>query len=299
MTSRQRIGGAPISWGISEVDDWGVQLPVDRVLGEMAEVGYTATEIGPDGFLPPDPAGKASALAAHGLRAIGSFLPVVLHRDDTDPMPRVLRELDAFQATGADTLILAAVTGEQGYDVDKTPLTQQEWDRLLAHLDWITDVAAARGVTTSLHPHVGTVVETKDEVDYLLDGSTVPMCFDTGHLMIGGYDPVEFAQKHAARVGHVHLKDVAVAGMRRIQDGEISYFDCIAAEELYRPLGEGDVDIRAIVSSLVSAGYAGWYVLEQDKVLRGDAPPDGAGPVLDARSSVAALIAIFDGLGDD
>ncbi|MEZ3161168.1 sugar phosphate isomerase/epimerase [Microbacterium sp. BWT-B31] len=295
MSTSAKIAGAPISWGISEVPDWGVQLSPERVLSEMRELGLAATEIGPDGFLPPAPADKARTLADYDLTAVGSFVPVVMHRDDVDPLPRILRELDDYEAAGADILIVCAVTGEDGYDTTREPMSDAQWSTLLSNLDRIAEAARARGVTAALHPHVGSMVETAEDVDRVLADSSVPFCFDTGHLMIGGTDPVAFARDNAARIAHTHLKDVAIAGMQQVKDGEITYFDAIVADSLYRPLGQGDVDVRAIVKSLIDSGYTGWFVLEQDKVVT-EAPAEGEGPVADARQSVTFLRGVLDEL---
>lgn len=280
-----RIATAPISWGVSEVEGWGVQLPPERVLTEMRELGFDATELGAEGFLPPAPEDKARVLAEYGLTAIGSFVPVVAHQADVDPLPRVEQELRDYAASGADVLVLATVTGATGYDDTREPLAPEQWTTLLGNLERIREVAAAQGVTAVLHPHVGTVVETAEDIEAVLAGSTIPFCFDTGHLMIGGTDPVRFAAEHADRIAYMHLKDVSLEGMRRVKGGEISYFDAIVEDILYRPVGDGDVDVRAILSSLVDSGFDGWIVLEQDKVVRED-PAAGEGPILDARASV-------------
>jgi inosose dehydratase len=282
-----RIAGAPISWGVSEVPGWGVQMAPERVLAEMRELGFAATELGPDGFLPEAPAAKAAELARFDLAAVGSFVPVVLHRENADLMPAIERVLDDYDASGAQVLVLAAVTGEDGYD-DRAETTDDEWMLLFANLDRVRARAAERGYSAVLHPHVGTVVETKDDVDRVLAGSTIGFCFDTGHLMIGGTDPVAFAVKHADRIEHAHLKDVSRAGIERVRSGEISYYDAIVADSLYRPLGQGDIDLRAILAALDAAGYDGWFVLEQDQVLA-DEPAAGAGPISDARASVDFL----------
>ncbi len=295
MTYTARIAGAPISWGVSEVPGWGVQLAPERVLAEMRELGLTATEFGPDGFLPEAPAAKAEELARFGLTAVGSFVPAVLHREYAELLPAIHRVLDDYAAAGCEVLVLAAVTGDDGYDATRPELTDDEWATLFANLDLIGTEAAARGVTAVLHPHVGTVVATRGDVDRVLAGSSIPFCFDTGHLMIGGTDPVEFAAKHADRIAHAHLKDVSLDGIGRVARGELSYYDAIVAESLYRPLGQGDVDIRAIVRSLALAGYAGWFVLEQDKVLAAE-PAPGEGPIADARASVAFLLGVLDGI---
>ncbi|RZT66475.1 inosose dehydratase [Microcella alkaliphila] len=295
MTTPAKIAGAPISWGISEVADWGVQLAPDRVLSEMRALGLAATEIGPDGFLPPSPEAKAKTLAAYDLTAVGSFVPVVMHQEDTDPLPRILRELDDYAAAGADILIVCAVTGLDGYDTTREAMTDRQWTTLLNNLDKIAEAASARGVTAALHPHVGSMVETAEDVTRVVNDASIPFCFDTGHLMIGGTDPVAFAKEHAARIAHTHLKDVAIAGMQRVKDGEISYFEAIVADSLYRPLGQGDVDVRAIVKSLIDSGYTGWFVLEQDKVVTA-MPAEGEGPISDARQSVTFLRGVLDEL---
>ncbi len=280
-----RVAGAPISWGVCEVPGWGHQLAPARVLAEMREVGLAATEFGPDGFLPADPRRKAAELSGYGLAAVGGFVPVVLHERDHDPLPAVDRELDGFVAAGAGVLVLAAASGQDGYD-SRPDLDDGAWRTLLGNLDRLVDLARDRGVTAVLHPHVGTMVEGREEVDRVLVGSSVPLCLDTGHLLIGGTDPVALAEAVPDRVAHTHLKDVDVALAERVRAGEVSYTDAVR-DGLYRPLGQGDIDMAALVGVLEGHGYQGWYVLEQDTVLTGE--PAGEGPVTDVRVSVAHL----------
>ncbi|HZG90158.1 MAG TPA: sugar phosphate isomerase/epimerase [Pseudonocardia sp.] len=280
-----RVAGAPISWGVCEVPGWGHQLAPERVLAEMREVGLAATEFGPDGFLPADPQQKATTLGGYGLAAVGGFVPVLLHDRDHDPLPGVGRELDGFVAAGAGVLVLAAASGRHGYD-SRPDLDDDAWRTLLGNLDRLADLARDRGVTAVLHPHVGTVVEGREEVERVLAGSAVPLCLDTGHLLIGGTDPVELAESVPDRVAHTHLKDVDVALAERVRAGEIGYTDAVRAG-MYRPLGRGDIDLAGLVGVLEGHGYRGWYVLEQDTVLTGE--PAGEGPVTDVRASVAHL----------
>jgi len=269
-----RVAGAPISWGVCEVPGWGHQLDAGRVLSEMREVGLRATEFGPDGFLPDDPAAKAATLAEHGLAAVGGFVPVVLHEVGHDPLPAVDRALDGFLAAGAGVLVLAAASGTDGYDA-RPELDAADWERLLGNLDRLADHAAGRGVRACLHPHVGTMVETADDVSRVLDGSLVPLCLDTGHLLIGGSDPAALAAQATDRIVHAHLKDVDRAWAERVQSGRTTYTEAVAAG-MYRPLGKGDVDIAAIVTTLERSGYDGWYVMEQDTVLGSEADGDRA-----------------------
>ncbi|MFI7444336.1 TIM barrel protein [Nonomuraea indica] len=261
-----RLAGAPISWGVCEVPGWGHQLPPERVLGEMRELGLTATELGPEGFLTP------ALIASYGMRAVGAFVPVVLHDPGHDPLPRI--------PPVEGMLVLAAATGRDGYD-ERPDLDETGWATLLANLDRI---AAEHGPGVALHPHVGTMVETRDEVSRVLDGSTVPLCLDTGHLLIGGTDPAELVRRAAGRVSHVHLKDVDARLAARVSSGELTYTQAVRAG-VYRPLGQGDVDIAGIVAGLDASGYRGWYVMEQDVVLAGP----GDRPADDVRRSLAYL----------
>lgn len=280
-----RIAAAPISWGVCEVPDWGFQLDPDRVLTEMAGLGLVATELGPEGFLPADPREAAELLAAHGMRAVGGFVPVVLFDNAHDPLPDVERALRHFTAAGATSLVLAAATGREGYD-DRPVLDETEWKTLLSNLDRLRDAAAERGIEATLHPHVGTTVERPEEVDRVLDGSSIGLTLDTGHLLVGGADPVRLVRSATERIRHVHLKDVDAAVAARVRDGGLTYHEGVR-QGLYRPLGAGDVDVAAIVTTLEQAGYDGWYVMEQDTVL--DAAPVGEGPLADVRAGLDFL----------
>jgi inosose dehydratase len=285
-----RVAGAPISWGVCEVPDWGYQLPLDRVLADMRAVGLTATEFGPDGYLPTDPRQRSRLLAEYGLTAAGGFVPVVLHDPAVDVIAEVDRALDAF-AGGHPVLVLAAATGRYGYDA-RPDLDADGWSTLLSNLDRAAARAAERGLMATLHPHVGTMVEKTDEVRRVLDGSAIALCLDTGHLLIGGTDPAELARAAARRIGHVHLKDVTASVARNVASGEISFTRGVASG-LFRPLGQGDVDVAGVVAALEAADYRGWYVLEQDTMLAG--PPADEGPVRAVRESLYYLRGLFGG----
>jgi inosose dehydratase len=304
MTIADRLAGAPIYWGVCEVAGWGWQLDAATVLSQMQELGLVATEFGPDGFLPDDPQDRAKLLADKGLFAVGGFVPVVLHDPGVDPVPAIHRTLAGFRAAGAATLVLAAATGTNGYDA-RPDLDDDSWQVLLRNLDRLALLADTMGITATVHPHVGTMVETGDDIERVLAGSGIGLCLDTGHLLIGGADPVRLAAEHAGRIRHTHLKDVDASWAGRVRSGEVTYTEAVRGG-LYRPLGQGDVDIALIVGSLEQAGYDGWYVLEQDAILTGPAQaeavqpgPSHAGdpsPIADVRASIDHLLAIAEAL---
>lgn len=280
-----KIAGAPISWGVCEVPGWGYQLSPGRVLAEMREAGLSATELGPDGFLPADPAELTALLGEFGLSCVGGFVPVLLHDPEHDPAGDLAGPLESLVAAGAGVVVLAAATGADGYD-ERPVLDENGWETLLSNLDRLAGIVAARGLTAVLHPHVGTMVENRAEVDQVLAGSTIPLCLDTGHLLIGGADPLELTRQVPHRIAHTHLKDVDAALAARVRSGELTYTEAVAAG-MYVPLGAGDVDIAAIITTLQDNGFDGWYVMEQDTILAGE--PTGTGPLADVQASVAFL----------
>ncbi|MBU8818481.1 sugar phosphate isomerase/epimerase [Mycolicibacterium goodii] len=280
-----KIAGAPISWGVCEVPGWGHQLDRDRVLSEMRTAGLAATELGPDGFLPSDTGELTAVLGAHDLSCVGGFVPVVLHDAEHDPAEDLAGPLASLRAANAGVVVLAAATGADGYDSRPT-LTERQWATLLSNLDRLAQIADDAGLLAVLHPHVGTMVETREDVDRVLAGSSVPLCLDTGHLLIGGTDPLELAKAVPHRIKHAHLKDVDAALAARVRAGEVSYTDAVRAG-IYTPLGTGDIDISGIVSVLCDNGFDGWFVMEQDTILDGE--PTDEGPLRDVRTSVAYL----------
>jgi inosose dehydratase len=255
------------------------------VLKEMRDIGLAATELGPEGFLPSEPAAMAHVLSQHGLQAVGGFTPLVLHAPGRDPLPEVDRILDGYVASGATVLVLSADSGLASYDT-RPKLDDDGWDTLLTNLDRVAKLAASRGVQAVLHPHVGTMIETGDEVQQVLDGSWISLCLDTGHLLIGGTDPAELAREAPYRIAHLHLKDVDSTVAAKVQSGRLTYTQAVR-QGMYRPLGTGDVDVPAIVGHLRARGYDGWYTLEQDAILTEE--PKDRGPVEDVATSADYL----------
>lgn len=286
-----KIAGAPISWGVCEVPGWGHQMGPERVLQEMASLGLKATEFGPLGFLPVEAEARARVLNDLHMHATGGFFPVLLHDETHDPLPIVEEELKSYTASGATTLVLAADSGKAGYDEKRAELTAAQWSVVFKNLNAISALADSVGVKAVLHPHVGTIIETHEDVMQVVTGSNISFCLDTGHMVIGGADPVWFSAEHAKRVAHSHLKDVDLTWAKQVQDGSVTYYDAVV-RGMYKPLGQGDVNIRAIVRNLLTQGYDGWFVLEQDNVITSE-PQEGVGPYADAKASVEFLRAVI------
>jgi len=287
-----RIATAPTSWGLCEVPDWGVQLPPERVLPEMRELGFDATEAGPEGYLGTTADEIRSLLEQYELRLIGGFLPLVLHERSAraDALASATRVAEHFRAAGASHLVSAVVV-----DLEWSPrrtLSRDEWHRVFDGLARVDEIAAERGLTHVVHPHWGTLVERRDDVLRVLEDSEARFCLDTGHLALGETDPAELARDAPTRIGHVHLKDIDAALGARLRSGELELVPAVKAG-VFRPLGDGDAPIGATVRALESAGYTGWYVLEQDTSVAWEDPAAGEGPAEDVRRSLDYVLTLL------
>lgn len=287
MKNDLKLAGAPISWGVCEVPGWGEMLSSDRVLREMSAMGLRATELGPVGYLGDEPDAIRSLVGSYGLSIVGGFVPLVLHDKEVwvHTEAEVCRIASRYSKAGAECFVTAVVVDQEW----SSPfvLDDQQWDHLVWALAQVDTICDENGMRQVLHPHVGTLVETATDVERMLATSDVKWCLDTGHLAIGGTDPVAFAATHSDRVGLVHLKDVRMEFSTAVLDRQLSLLDA-TRKGFFCPLGQGDVPVAATVKELLNRGYDGWFVLEQDMTI--DSPADQARAVDGVAASLAHLV---------
>jgi inosose dehydratase len=270
---------------VCEVPDWGFQMEPDLVLSQMSALGLGATEAGPPGFLPADTFAAKTLLQRHALRMIGGFVTAVLHRPErrATELASVERQASWLAALGGEVLVLAAATGRTGYSASDE-VGDDGWAALFAALDVVAATAARHRLTLAVHPHFGTVIERRAHVERFLAGCAHGLCLDTGHLALGGADPVEIARRAGGRIRHVHLKDVDATLGPSVTDRSLDYAPAVR-RGLYCALGEGSARIADVLALLRGTGYDGWYVLEQDVML--DRAPSGVPPWIEASVAFA------------
>lgn len=294
MTFLTRIAGAPITWGVDGSPGWGHLMDPERVLAEMQQVGLSATELGPDGYLPGDPDELRALLDRFGHALIGGFVPAVLYRPEwaSENLAYVDRAAATLARTGASVMVLGPDSHHPGYD-RQIDLTEAEWETFLTNLDRVIQITSGHGLKTALHPHWGMAVVRQDHVEHVLDQSRAELCIDTGHLALAGADAVVIAKAAAGRVAHVHLKDLDEGLAQQVRSGDLAFRRAVI-DGLFVPLGDGSVDIRGFIEALEAQRYRGWYVIEQDTVL--DAEPEpGEGPIVAAARSFAFLEGLAGG----
>jgi inosose dehydratase len=286
-----RVASAPVSWGILEVEGWGKQKPYGEVLDEMAEAGYSGTELGPYGFLPTDPNILKAELAKRNLPLLGAFVPLPLARADQHDaafqsaldVARLLAQDGAPFLVLADEMSSARMAVAGSVDEARDGMDARAWDGAARLLDRVSRAARELGLSSVFHHHCGTYIETPGETERLLamtDPQRLGLCLDTGHYFYGGGDPVDLARKHGTRVRHLHLKDVRLSVLEQVRRKKIPYLDAVRMG-VFCELGQGGVNLTGVIQQLASTGFDGWAVFEQDV----DTTQPGCNPLESARRS--------------
>jgi inosose dehydratase len=287
---RIAVAAAPVSFGAFEVTV-GIDPNVPDaafVLDAVARDGYDGIDLGPPGYL-----GTRETLPDHlrtrNLQLAGGFCPMPFA--EADGMDHAMLDLDQLldifdsvkpsNGTPAPKPTLAdAGSPERRSAPGKAEgdrslgLAPEGWRRFAMHLGRAVERCRDRGYEPTFHHHAGTYVEAPWEIEELLACSDIGLCFDTGHLVLGGGDPVSAIRRWQSRINHVHLKDIR----RRVIDEVLREGGSMLevwTEGAFCRLGDGDLDLDAILSSL-RAGYQGWIVIEQDTIPQPGTPRDAA-----------------------
>ena len=242
------------------------------MLTATADAGYVGTELGPPGYL-GDRSNLRERLSRFGLALAGGYIPMRFsepeHRDvDLAAMAATLDLFDASDGAGARPVLADAGSPERRANPGRgASLDEAGWARLVEGVERAAELARARGYEPTFHHHTATFVETPAEIEQLLDATDVGLLLDTGHLALGGGDPVHVLNDWRDRINHVHVKDYS----RAILEGVLA--DRADMEEAWRrgvfvELGTGDVDLDAFFRALAASGYSGWLVVEQDRIPR-------------------------------
>lgn len=275
MTSGIRLSAAPIDWGVAALVD-GNPDP-DELLDHVARVGYTGCELGTHGYFGFDAASILRRFSPRRLAVTASWYDVDLSKPlDTQSATEIDLICSFLEAAGAKVLnISSKILPERVAVVSRVAhhpevwWNDEQWAQVPHTLMAIHEVTSKRGIMVAVHPHVGTHIETGEETRRMLDataGSPIKLCIDTGHLMLGGSDPIALLNAEADRLVHIHAKDVDGPVLARVQAGEIDYFSA-TGQGLYSDLGTGIVDWQGLAVGLAKCAYDGWVVAEQDRLL--------------------------------
>lgn len=266
------LGIAPIGWTNDDMPELGAENTFQQCVSEMALAGFSGTEIG--NKYPADAAVLKHMLDVRGLRIASRwFSSFLITKPIEENIQSFKAELAFLKAVGASCINVSeqsySIQGMQDTPVfgNKYIMNEKEWGLLTEGLNILGKIAAEQGFRLCFHHHMGTVVQTAEETIRLMDETDakyVHLCYDTGHFVFAGVDPVEMLRKFVNRVGHVHLKDVRLDYLERTHNEEWSFLTAVRQGAFTVP-GDGDFDFSPVFELLDEAKYTGWLLVEAEQ----------------------------------
>lgn len=265
-----RWGVSPIGWANDDLPALGAGTTLDTILSDARSIGFDGIELGH--LFPRDPAILAPIMAAHGLATIGGWHGMrLLSHDAEAEIAAMTPHLDLLAGVGAQIVVVAetsnAVHTAQAHPLRAPPrLADADWPVFGERLEHVAAHVAERGMRLAYHHHLGTVVETADDLERLLaaTGPAVGLTLDTGHARYGRIDPVATIRRWPERIVHLHAKDVRAERHAAIREAGGSFLDGVTAGMFTAP-GDGDLHFAPVIAALQSVGYAGWIVIEAEQ----------------------------------
>jgi inosose dehydratase len=266
-----KLGINPIGWTNDCMHWLGDFIPLDQCLLEIRQAGFTGVELGRK--FPRNADKLRPLLENHGLSLVsGWYSAQLLSRDCKAEIAAMRDHLDLLKALGSPVMVFAETTGEIINNVGAPASSRPrlagaaEWKKLGQRFTEVADHMLDQGVRMAVHHHMGTVVETAEDVDRLLEnaGPSVGLLLDTGHITFAGGDPLEVARRHANRIVHVHCKDIRRYALADCRQRDVSFSQAVL-KGLFTAPGDGIVDYKAVFAVLSGAGYSGWLVQEAEQ----------------------------------
>jgi len=263
-----RLGANPIIWSNDDMRELGAETPLETCLAEARQIGFEGMELGHK--FPRDARELAATLERFGLACVsGWYSAQLLARDARAELACLRPHLDLLKAVASPVLVFADVSGAIHANFQR-PLSERprlkagEWREFGRRLTEVAAVTAAEGVRLAYHHHMGTVVQSQEDIDTLMDatGAEVGLLLDTGHATFAGADAAALARCHASRIWHVHAKDVRALVCERAKTGNWSFLRAVLAGVFTVP-GDGSIDFAQVFHEL--RDYSGWVILEAEQ----------------------------------
>ncbi|MCR5311857.1 MAG: myo-inosose-2 dehydratase [Lachnospiraceae bacterium] len=266
------LGIAPIAWTNDDMPDLGAENTFEQCVSEMALAGYEGCEIG--NKYPQDVETLKKALALRNLQICNCwFSTFLISKPYEETEKEFIKKVEFLKTMGAKVIGVS----EQSYSVQgqmNTPvfghkhiMDQDEWKLLCDGLNKLGRVAKERGIDLTFHHHMGTVVQTEAEVDYMMehtDPEYFSLLFDSGHFAYCGVDPVKMVKRYADRIKHVHLKDIRPEVVEKVKRENLSFLQGVR-EGAFTVPGDGCVDFDSIFKVLEDTGYKGYMLVEAEQ----------------------------------
>lgn len=265
-----RFGVSPIAWINDDMPELGGDTPLDSVLRDIRDVGFSGVELG--GKFPRDPAELRALLENYNLDLVGGWYSSNLLTQSAEAEIEAMQEhLGLLNELGCSVFVTAetsnAIHGRREVPLNRSPmLNEDDWKLFGERMTGVADYVGSQGLRFAYHHHLGTVVETAEELDRFLSvtGEGVGLTVDTGHAALGGIDALHILQTAPERVAHVHCKDVRRRVFERISTSGSSFLDGVL-QGMFTVPGDGDLDFSPVFEALSTIGYSGWVIVEAEQ----------------------------------
>lgn len=263
-------GIAPIGWRNDDIPEIGAENTLSHLLSDIVVAGFQGTEVG--GFF-PEANVLNKELQLRNLRIAGQWFSSFIIQDGIEVVKKAFHKHCAYlQAVKADVAVVSEQTYSiQGLDqnvfTQKPHFTDEEWKRLCEGLNELGHIAEQYQLKLVFHHHMGTGVQTLEEIDRLMDNTdlgSVYLLFDTGHIYVSDGKYMPLLKKHISRVAHVHFKDVRPTILEQCKKEGKSFLQSFLAGMFTVP-GDGGIDFTEVYDFLISEGYEGWIVVEAEQ----------------------------------
>jgi inosose dehydratase len=265
-----RLGISPIGWTNDDMPELGEETLLEVCLSEARQAGYAGIELGRK--FPRQAEELRPLLVRHDLSLVSGWYGARLRRRSAPEEIEAMRDhFELLAAMGCRMVVFAeesdSVHGQRQVPLSERPaLESDEWPGFGERLTQVADYLHTLGLRLAYHHHMGTVVQTEEEIDRLMtvSGEAVGLLLDTGHLAYAGGDVLRVARRHARRLAHVHCKDVRAGVLAQVRRDDRSFLDAVLAGVFTVP-GDGMIGYDALLAVLKSAGYSGWLVVEAEQ----------------------------------
>ena len=266
-----KLGIAPIGWTNDDLPELGGDISFEQCISEMEKAGFKGCEVG--NKFPRETDLLREKLGSRSLSVAGAWISTYFTEDGKFNLT-----LEAFnehmiflKAMGAQ-IVVVCECGHcvQGLDVpvfDKPYLSETQWDLLCKGLHKIGAMAKKNNMKTAYHHHMGTAIQSLEEVDRLMESTDPELVYllaDTGHMTFAGESPVELVKKHDSRIAHVHLKDIRKDVLEKVIKEEMPFLDAVKKGVFTVP-GDGTIDFEPFFHELALSGYRGWFIVEAEQ----------------------------------
>ncbi|TDL73623.1 myo-inosose-2 dehydratase [Rhodococcus qingshengii] len=267
-----KLAIAPIGWTNDDMPELGGEVTFEQCVSEMALAGFSGSEVG--NKYPRNTEVLKKALGLRGLEIASAWFSAVLTSKPFEETTKAFIEhRDFLHEMGAKVIVVS----EQGNSIqgqmetalfdNKPVFSEEEWKLLVEGLHLLGDLAAEKGMKIVYHHHMGTGIQTTEEIDRLMaetNPEKVSLLYDTGHLVFSGEDHLHVLTKHMNRIHHVHLKDVRMEVANKVREGKLSFLQAVK-DGVFTVPGDGVIDFKPVFEALAAAGYQGWFVVEAEQ----------------------------------